>query len=378
MKYETVSMQSSSRRQDRRRLTLRDVAAELGVSAKTVSNAYARPDQLSSELRNRILATAARLGYSGPDPLAAGLRRGQVGVVGVAYANRLSYALDDPVTRELLAGITSAVEAAGIGLLLLPGSTDPEKRAAAISGAVIDGLLASSLADDDPILQMAIARRLPLAVIDQPRPDQLDRLAPNIPWIGIADRPAAREAANHVLELGHRRLGVVCFGLRRSPVRGLVDVAVQQAATYGVSRDRLAGYRDAAERYGVDWSLVPVHQGTDSTPEEGETGAAAILAHIPRPTALLCLSDRLAEGALRAARKSGLRVPEDLSIVGFDDAIPTAATLNLTTVLQPSRSKGEKAAQALFAVLQASELLPSSEPLPTQLIVRRSTSAPPD
>src|SRR5215212_3308400 len=89
-----------------RRPTARDVAADLGVSAKTVSNAYTRPDQLSADLRERILAAAARLGYAGPDPVAAGLRRGRVGAIGVAYANRLSYAFDDPVARELLAGMT--------------------------------------------------------------------------------------------------------------------------------------------------------------------------------------------------------------------------------------------------------------------------------
>jgi DNA-binding LacI/PurR family transcriptional regulator len=369
MKYDTCNMHAS------RRLTLQDVAAELGVSAKTVSNAYARPDQLSSDLRDRILATAARLGYPGPDPLAAGLRRGQVGAVGVAYANRLSYAFDDPVSRELLAGITSVVEAAGIGLLLLPGSSASENRAAAISGAVVDGLVASSLADDDPILEMAVARRLPLVVIDQPRRIRLDLLAPMVPWVGIADRLAATQAADHLLELGHRRLAVVCFGLYRNPDRGLVDAAAQHAATYAVSRDRLAGYRDAAERHGLNWSHVPVHQGTDSTPEEGEAGAAALLAQTPRPTALLCLSDRLAEGALRTAQRLGLRVPEDLSIVGFDDAIPSAAALNLTTVRQPSRTKGEKAAQALLAVLRGSAPRSAAE-LPTRLIVRGSTSSP--
>ena len=169
----------------------------------------------------------------------------------------------------------------------------------------------------------------------------------------------------------------MCFALHRGPIRGLVDVAAQRAATYAVSRDRLAGYRDSAKRHGLEWSAVPVHQGTDSTPEEGEAGAAAILAQIPRPTALLCLSDRLAEGALRAAHNLGLRVPADLSLVGFDDAVPTAAALDLTTVRQPSRRKGENAAQALLAVLQGSTSLASTGPLPTQLIVRGSTSSVP-
>ena len=360
-----------------RRLTARDVAAEVGVSAKTVANAFSRPDQLSAALRQRILATAARLGYAGPDPVAAGLRRGRVGAFGVAYANRLSYAFDDPVARELLAGMTSVAESAGTGLLLLPGSSDPQRRAAAVSGAVIDGLVASSLADDDPLLATAVARRLPLVVVDQPGPAALDRLAPGIPWVGIDDRPAAAEVADHLLGLGHRRLAVVSFGIRRNPTRGLVDVAEQEGATYAVSRARLAGYRDAARRGGLDWSRIPVHQGTDSTPEEGEAGAAAVLALDPRPTALLCLSDRLAEGALRAARGLGLRVPDDLSVVGFDDAEPTAAALDLTTVRQPKRAKGEHAASALLALLADPGSAVPRRPLPTELVVRGSTSVPP-
>ena len=92
------------------------------------------------------------------------------------------------------------------------------------------------------------------------------------------------------------------------PAPGLGDVAAERAATYAVSRDRLAGYRDADERHGLDWSQVSVHQGTDST-EEGEVGAAAILPQTPRPTAILCLSDRLAEGALRAAQSSAFAFP---------------------------------------------------------------------
>jgi DNA-binding LacI/PurR family transcriptional regulator len=357
-----------------RRPTARDVAAELGVSVKTVSNAYGNPGQLSADLRERILATAARLGYPGPDPVASGLRRGRVGAIGVAYANRLSYAFDDPVAREVLAGMTSVAETAGAGLLLLPGSADPAKRVAAINQAVVDGLVASSLADDDPLLQTAVARRLPLVVVDQPRPA---RLAPGIPWVGVDDRPAAADAAGHLLRLGHRRFGVLCFGLWRAPSRGLVEPADQQAATYAVSRDRLAGYRDALERHGLDWRAVPVFQGTDSTPDEGEAGAVAVLTRTPRPTALLCLSDRIAEGALRAARRLGLRVPEDLSIAGFDDAAPTAAALDLTTVRQPHRDKGEQAARALLDLLGGTGSGTPRPPLPTRLIIRGSTGRAP-
>ncbi len=345
-----------------KRLTLRDVAAELGVSAKTVSNAFSHPDQLSAALRERILATAARLGYAGPDPVAAGLASGRVGAIGVAYANRLSYAFDDPAARELLAGMTSVAGSADTGLLLLPG----RRRSAAITRAVVDGLIVCSLADDDPVLAAAVARQLPLVVVDQPRRTTLD-----VPWVGIDDRAAATRAAEHVLALGHRDLGVVSFGLWRSPTPGLVDPAEQTHATYAVSRDRLAGYRDALERHGLDWTRIPVYQGDDSTPEQGEAGAHAVLEQSPRPTALLCLSDRLAEGAMRAARQLNLRVPEDLSVVGFDDAVPA---LGLTTVRQPVRAKGEHAAAALLALLRGARPEPAVS-LPATLVVRGSTAA---
>jgi DNA-binding LacI/PurR family transcriptional regulator len=359
-----------------RRPTARDVGAELGVSAKTVANAYSHPDQLSAGLRERVLATAARLGYPGPHPVAAGLRSGRVGAIGVAYANRLSYAFDDPVARELLGGMTSVAESAGAGLLLLPGAPDVQKRVAAVGSAVVDGLIVNSLADDDPVLQTAATRHLPLVVIDQPRPARLRRLAPGIPWVGVDDRAAAADAAAYLLNLGHRQVGVVSFGLWRSPSRGLVDVAAQQHVTYAVSRDRLAGYRDAFERHGLDWSRVPVFHGTDSTPEEGAAGATAILTRSPRPTALLCLSDRLAEGALHAARRLGLRVPQDVSVVGFDDAHPTAAALGLTTVRQTHRVKGEQAAGALLHVLSGSWQPTEPQPLPAELIIRGSACPP--
>ncbi|SFP91547.1 transcriptional regulator, LacI family [Geodermatophilus dictyosporus] len=360
-----------------RPVTLRAIAEELGVSAKTVSNAFSRPDQLSDRLREEVLATARRLGYPGPNPLAAGLRRGRVGAIGVAYDNGLSYAFDDPVAVELLAGASTVAEPAGAGLLLVPGSVDAHRREAAVTDAVVDGMVVSSLADDDPLVVAAVGRRLPLAVVDQPRPDRLAELgAPDTPWVGIDDRAAAAAVAGHVLALGHRRIAVVSFGLHREPIRrGLVDEAGQAAATYAVSRDRLAGYRDAAAGVGIDWAGVPVFHGEDSTPAVGAAGAAAVLATDPRPTALLCTSDRLAEGVLRTAARLGLRVPADLSVAGFDDAAP-AAGLGLTTVRQPTRRKGEEAVRALLDRLAGQ---PGAGPrtLPTELVVRTSTGPPP-
>jgi DNA-binding LacI/PurR family transcriptional regulator len=214
-------------------------------------------------------------------------------------------------------------------------------------------------------------------VVDQPDPDRLADLgASDSPWIGIDDRSAAAVMAEHLLSLGHRRLGVVCFGLQLQPTPGLVDEHIQATASYTVSRSRLAGFRAAALRAGLDWAKVPVVEGTDSTVEDGEAGAAIALATSPRPTALLCLSDRLAAGALLAAAHLGLRVPDDVSIAGFDDA-PPAAGLGLTTIRQPSRRKGQLAMRALLSLLEHSQPDPVSI-LPTELVTRRSTGpAPP-
>jgi DNA-binding LacI/PurR family transcriptional regulator len=359
------------------RPTLRQVAAEVGVSAKTVSNAFTHPDQLSPATRKRVLAAAARLGYPGPDPLAAGLRRGRVGALGFAYDEPLSYAFDDPVAVAVLAGISAVAEQAGSGLLLVPGSSPAERNTAAIASAVIDGLVVFSLADDDPLLAAVLARQLPLVVIDQPDPSSLrgPSAGGSPPWIGVDDRAAATGAAAHLLALGHRRLGVLSFGLARHRVRGMADEAAQQGATYAVTRRRLAGYRDAVTRAGMDWPTVAVAAGATSAVEEGAAMAAALLARTPRPTGLLCLSDRLAEGALQSARRLGLRVPDDLSIIGFDDA-PGADALQLSTVRQPQRRKGELAARTLLDLLAQRR----SEPvhlLPTELIVRATTGPPP-
>ena len=359
------------------RLTLQQVAADVGVSAKTVSNAFTRPDQLSPATRKRVLAAAARLGYPGPNPLAAGLRRGRVGALGFAYDNALSYAFDDPVAIAVLAGISAGAEQAGSGLLLVPGSAPAERNTAAVASAVIDGLIVFSLADDDPLLDAVLARQLPLIVIDQPDPSPLRSPSDDgsTPWIGIDDRVAAAGAAAHLLALGHQRLGVVSFALARHRVRGIADEAAQQAATYAVTRRRLDGYRDAVVRAGTDWSTVAVAAGATSAVNEGAAMAAALLARTPRPTGLLCMSDRLAEGALQSARRLGLRVPDDLSIIGFDDA-PGAGALQLSTVRQPHRRKGELAARTLLDLIAQRRTEPV-QLLPTELIVRASTGPPP-
>ena len=335
----------------------------------TVSNAYNRPDQLSPALRERVFETARRLGYAGPDPVARSLRRQRTNVVGVLYSNPLSYAFDDPAQVLFLKGLAAATEAAGMGLVLVPGSvgSSAEERASAVMDAAVDGFIVYSIAEDDPLVEAALRRRLPTVIVDQP-------LREGVLFVGIDDESAAREVAEHLLKLGHERFCVVAFGIADDgSFSGFAGSRRQGSATFRVSRARLAGYAAALEAAGLSWEEVPVYECPGSSQALGYEAADALFSLEPPPTAILCLSDRLALGVIEAAQERGLSVPGDLSVAGFDD-VPeaTMSTPSLTTVHQDHTEKGLLAGQLLVARLLGEE---SPEPVlpPARLVVRDST-----
>jgi len=352
-----------------RRPSLKDVAAAIGVTAATVSNAYNRPDQLSAALRERVFDTAKSLGYAGPNPLARSLRRGRSGVIGVLYADRLSYAFKDPVAVEFLSGIATATEAAGLGLLLVPGSPRTSRDLEAPMRAAVDGFVIYSMASDDPLLGATLDRRLPIVTVDMPG------LA-DVPGVAIDDTAAARTVAEHLLGLGHRQLAVLSLEMNPSVRSGLADAGRRASASYPVTRARLRGYEAAIVEAGLDWAQVPVYECAENSISEGRAGAERLLSGQPRPTALLAMSDALGIGALEAAEGLGHAVPEDVSVVGFDD-VPEAAATNppLTTVHEPHLNKGLKAGELLVALL-AGEEHTDVVTLPTHLAVRASTAPP--
>lgn len=337
----------------------------------TVSNAYRRPDQLSPALRERVFETAARLGYPGPDPVARSLRRSRTDVVGVVYSNPLSYAFEDAAAVAFLRGLSAVTEEAGLGLLLVPAAAGrplKERAPRAAGEAAVDGFAVYSMADDEPLLLAALERRLPVVVVDQP-------LRGGVPFVGIDDRAAAREAAEHLLELGHERIGVVTSALSPDGREGFADRTRRGAASFRISRERLAGYEAAFSAAGLSWEDAPVYECPGSEEWMGKRAAETVLNLEPRPTALLCFSDRIALGVVEAAREMGLSAPEDLSVVGFDDAPVIAVAASLTTVRQDHAAKGRAAGEMLAALLRGDE--PSGPVLlPARLVVRGSTAAP--
>ncbi|HEV2527040.1 MAG TPA: LacI family DNA-binding transcriptional regulator [Thermomicrobiales bacterium] len=332
----------------KRRGSLTRIAAELGVSAKTVSNAFSRPDQLSVELRERILETARRMDYAGPDPVARAFRRGRTGMVGVLYANPLSYAFADPAAVGLLAGLSEVLEVEDVGLSLISGSAGTARSAEGLGRAVVDGVVAYSLSADDPALDAVRQRGLPAVMVDQPR-------LPDRTWVGIDDRARARDVAARLIAAGHRRIGVVSFGMDGRGERGLFPLAALPPITLQVTARRLSGYADAIAP-SVDPARIPVARGTDSTPAEGRIGAAALLDARPDLTALICLSDQLAVGAIAELERRGMSVPHDVSIVGFDGTFPARADgLTLVSIRQPHATKGRHAARHLIAAIAGDE-----------------------
>jgi DNA-binding LacI/PurR family transcriptional regulator len=349
------------------RVTLLAVARDLGVSRATVSNAYNRPDQLSPALRERILARAAEMGFSGPDPMARGLRRGRVGAVGVLVDEGLSYAFSDPTAVLFLDGLAREVQADGLGLLLHAGpGAEGGAAVEAIRNAAVDAWVVQSLPDDHPAVAAARSHGRPVVVLDQP-------VLPGVPVVGIDDEAGAAAAVQHLAELGHRRLAVLAMPLRADRTEGVADLQRQQQASYHVIRRRLAGAAGAVAAAGLRWADVPVMECAANDPDAGARGAARLLA-ADRPTAIVCLSDQLALGALRSARAAGVVVPDQLSVIGFDDSPVAPATAPpLTTIGQPLRGRGEVVGSLIRALL-AGEAVAAPAPYPVQLVVRGSTA----
>lgn len=352
-----------------RRATAKKVAAEVGVSTATVSNAYNRPERVSSAMRERIFETAHRLGYTGPDPMGRGLRRGRAGAFGVLYMGHLSYAFTDPAAVMFLEGVSGAAEQAGLAMTLISGGSHMDRNPEAVRRAAVDGFVVYCVAEDDPLIDEVLRRQIPAVFVDDPTTEE--SLS-----VRVDDEGGARAVAEHVLGLGHERLGVVSFELGPRQSGGLADMPRQENTLYLSARSRLGGYAVAATVAGLSWEEVPVYECPYNAPDYGREAAGFLLGKSPRPTALLCTSDQLAFGAMEAARERGLSVPQDVSIVGFDDVPEAGRTLPaLTTVHQPHAEKGAKAGRALLALL-AGEETPSSEVLRTSLVVRSSTASP--
>lgn len=344
------------------RVTLKTIAEHVGVSRMTVSNAFSRPDQLSEDLRARILSAADDLGYAGPDPAARALARGRTGVIGMVLTNSPRDAFTDDVAVGFVRAVAGSLGDAGYSLVLLHSSGD--NGVVPARDIAMDGAIVYSCAPAMSAFTALRERRLPIVNVES-------LPFPGVPDIGIDDAAGAYQAAKHLVDLGHSRIAIVVAALDADNLRSS-DISLNTASP--TIAGRLDGWMRALEQAGV----VPTMIGTP-----GLVIDAVLRERIDRmlddpPTAVLAFSDLAALEVMERARDRDILVPEQISVVGFDDN-PLAARVSpaLTTVRQDIDAKGEAAAQVLLSLLREEPAV-SPPRLPTALVVRASTSHPRD
>jgi DNA-binding LacI/PurR family transcriptional regulator len=338
--------------------TSHDVARLAAVSRTTVSYVLNNSDSgiaISQTTRQRVLDAARDLGYH-PNAAARSLRRQRAGVVGlVTYdtpdrmgSNAFMWLVMDGVLSELGQADTKLIVEAAHG-----GRADP--CVSLVREGHVDGLIVTGARPENTELRILHADGTPIVL--------WGRLSgSDLPYVDIDNVAAARSAVEHLLDLGHTRIGCI------TNAPPLTDTA---------AADRLEGFRSALESRGIRFDDSLVRHGNFDE-RSGLEAMGSLLDRAERPTAVFVASDEVALGALKAARKGGVAVPDDLAVVGFDD-LPIAPFVEpaLTTVRVPAREIGSVAARVLMdAISNSTSLGEPAQVLTTELIVRDSSGSP--
>ena len=335
------------------------MAREAGVSKTAVSFAFNSPDRLAPDTAVRIREIAETLGYR-PHPVARMLTQRQTMTIGVLTPQALSVIFSNPFFGAFSEGVALAAERMGYALHFI--SPLHGSLAHAIGRATVDGVVAVGLSKDHPEVEQIRRAGLPIVLVDSTALPEQD-------WVAVDDEGGASAAAEHLAGLGHRDFLVV--GVERPH-------SAEEQDPGGVTARRLDGYRRGLAPAGIELPDDVVVTGPASI-EGGKAAFDRAWSEGRRPTAVLAMSDAMAIGVMRAVRDLGLRVPDDVSVVGFDD-IDLAPYVDppLTTVHQPIRQKGEEAVRRLLTIIERTdEDRPQEHRLETRLIIRGSTGPAP-
>jgi LacI family repressor for deo operon, udp, cdd, tsx, nupC, and nupG len=337
------------------RTSIKDVARMADVSIATVSRCINSPDQVKQATRDRVQDAIRVTGYS-PNTLAQSFRRGKTHVIMVVLPS-----VGDPFFTRVMCGIRSVATAHGYSILI--NETQFNTMTADEIGAVVvsrqaDGivLLASMSPFGNQVLSAKSGRTLPIVIGCEPVSAELE----SYPAVHIDNAAAACEACSHLLSLGHRRIAFI---------------SGQQQSL--LTRDREAGYRLAMQNAGIAVADGWVVEG-DLTIEGAGRATRQLLNHRHPPTAIFCANDEMAMSCMHELKQAGLRIPQDISLVGFDD-IRYASILNppLTTIFQPAEEIGERVVNRLLKEIEQGRSI-DAEPsiVPHKLVIRRSTAPP--
>lgn len=338
-------------------ITLTDVAKSAGVSLSTASLAFSGSGPISEKTKQKVLEAAAELGYHGPNQLAASLRRGRTGVVAVIAGDALRYSFRDPVSIQVLDGITATLGASGYGMLLIPsknpsGAINPLLATASFDAAV----LLTAQIDQEQVTAALGPRGIPVVFIGHSPPGAVS--------IAADDRTGMARLAEHLMLAGHDRVGMATLawtGPRRS---GPVDVAQHPEPIIDLTTQRYQGLIEGGATPMAVWECAR------SLVEEGISAGTALLSAGART--LVGFSDLIAAGLLIAAREAGWSVPSEVAVAGFDGIdLPWLTEHRLTTVRQPLARKGQLAAEA--AIRLAEGEMAESIILEPELVIGTST-----
>jgi len=330
------------------KVTIVDVAAEAGVSFGTVSRVINNDVHVKQETRDRVRATMKRLNFVA-NRQARSLAGGKTNTIGLLVPD-----LGTGYIGEIIRGIDAELGIAGFDLMLYTTHRTATKEAEYVSSLVqgmVDGLILVLPRNPSDYIGVMTQAKFPFVLIDHQGTGE------DCPAIGATNWQGAFNATNYLIQLGHRRIGFIT---------GWLDL--------GAAVDRLEGYKAALRTNRIPLQPDLIYEGTFAH-LDGYTGAKKLLSIKKPPTAIFASNDVMAISAMDAVRECGMRIPEDISILGFDD-IPQASMVrpSLTTIRQPLEQMGRTAAQILFDILKNPDHKHNRIELPTELVIRDSTT----
>jgi len=322
------------------RATIKDIALRAGVSKTTVSFALNNPSRISKETYERIMAIVRELGYY-PNPLARTLTTKRLGALGLLLPQPIAEVMGNPHLCEIISGIGKECDSHRISLTMLPPVQGKVIEAARRS--FVDAIVTIGVGPEHEVVNFFHKHNIPFVTIDgQETEDTIN--------VGIDDESAAFALMNHILELGHKHIAILCV---RRDFKSISDINASI-----VLEKRLKGFSRALEAYSLGLS----HEGitvleTEGSLEGGKRAGLAVLKSAERPTAIVAMADIIALGTYAAAQDLGIVIPEQLSVAGFDD-IPQGSYAHptLTTIHQPSTEKGQVAASMALQLLDGKKV----------------------
>lgn len=338
-----------------------DVARRAKVSTATVSKVLSNTPYVSDATKERVLQAVRELEYS-PSLAARSLTGNRTFVIGLAIPYEPEYLFSDPFLLQVVRGVEEVANERDYNLLFSTANHSKIQNAYTrlLRTGYVDGVVVLETVATEELDRKLAESGMPHVAVGYPVPGQHgESYFANA--IHSNDYSGALEATRHLLQLGHRRIGVIS-----GPANFMIAM-----------EERLRGYRDALAEYGVEFDPGLITHG-DFTLESGYPAGKQLLNMQPRPTAIFSFNDRMAVGALRYVAELNLSVPGELSMIGFDDVeVARAANPPLTTIRQPAVELGHAAAQQLFSLIN-NEGAPFNEVvLPIEFITRGSTGPVP-